>query len=98
MSDSTVNANPPAANGDSRERVAHLKQVVRERAGAAADWAQDRAQVIAETAKEKPLATAGVSAGVAFAGGVLLGLLLAQALQPQPRGWRDRMMDLRPNW
>ena len=97
MTDSTPVANEPTAS-DARVRAAQLKQAVLERADAVSDWAQDRARLIADTAKEKPLAAAGVSAGAAFAAGLVFGLLLAQALQPPPRSWRDKVMDLKPGW
>jgi hypothetical protein len=89
----------PAANGDARTgKVVQLRQAVSERAGAVSDWAQGQARALANTAKEKPLATASVSAGTAFAFGVVVGLLLARAATPPEPDWKDRLMALKPSW
>jgi hypothetical protein len=51
---------------------------VRERLDEARTWAGERQQAVAGVFRERPLAVAGVSTGVAFAAGVVLGLLIGR--------------------
>lgn len=95
---STTNgASAPHEEGRSG-KVVQMRQAVQARAGALSDWAQDRAKGLAATAKERPLAAAGVSAGTAFAFGVVVGLLLSRAAAPPEPDWKERLMQLKPNW
>ncbi|HTK36694.1 MAG TPA: hypothetical protein VL358_15595 [Caulobacteraceae bacterium] len=86
----------PPAEKPATAKVVQLRAAVQERAGALNDWAHDQARTLATTAREKPLAAAGVSAGAAFAAGLVLGLLIARA-GPEP-SWKERILDLRPHW
>ena len=58
-------------------KAAQLKKAVEERAAAAKDWASDQTEVLRDTVSTRPLTSIGVSAGTAFAAGLVLGILLA---------------------
>ena len=90
----------PGANGsqDPTRKVVQMRRTVQQKAEALNGWAQDQARAFANTAKEKPLATAGVSAGTAFAAGLVVGLLLSRTAPPPKPTWRDRLMELKPHW
>ncbi len=100
MSDAaSSDTNEVSANGDAPAgKVVQLRQAVSDRAGAVSDWAQGQAKALANTAKEKPLTAAGVSAGTAFALGLVMGLLLARAATPPEPDWKDRLMRFKPDW
>ena len=96
-------ANPSVAKPDPEDaaaaasaKVVQLRDAVQERADALNGWAHDQARALATTAKEKPLAAAGISAGAAFAAGLVLGLLLARPA-PEP-SWKERILELKPHW
>jgi ElaB/YqjD/DUF883 family membrane-anchored ribosome-binding protein len=89
-------AAPAPAENPATAKVVQLRAAVQERAGALNDWAHDQARTLATTAREKPLAAAGVSAGAAFAAGLVFGLLIARA-GPEPT-WKERILELRPPW
>ncbi len=55
-----------------------LRRAVTERAGQAKEWALDQTEVIRDTVQTKPFVAVGVSAGTAFAAGLVLGILLAR--------------------
>lgn len=61
------------------EAAAHLKKSVEERAAAARHWAADQGEVIRGQVTERPFVAVGISAGTAFAAGLVLGVLLASA-------------------
>ena len=77
-------------------KVVELRAKVQEGADALNGWAHDQARAITATARDRPLAAAGISAGAAFAAGLVLGLLLTRAA-PEPN-WKQRFLDLKPNW
>ena len=58
-------------------RILEFKQALHDKTAAVGGWATERAGAVRETAAGRPLATAGISAGAAFVGGLALGLLLA---------------------
>lgn len=89
-----------APNGarDPNSKVVQMRRTMQQKAEALNGWAQGQARALATTAKEKPLATAGVSAGTAFAAGLVLGLLLTRSAPPPKPTWKDRLMELKPNW
>ena len=64
-----VHADGPAA--DARGKL-------EERARALKSWAGDQGQAVAGAVREKPLAVAGVSAGAAFAAGLVFGYLIGR--------------------
>ena len=77
-------------------KVVQLRAKVQEGADALNGWAHDQARTLTAAAKEKPLAAAGISAGAAFAAGLVFGLLLARAA-PEPT-WKERILELKPRW
>jgi len=84
--DDPLNTGEGAPNSGSRmsreaaERAAaELRKRVEERASAARAWAADRGGALRGQMQERPLATVGVSAGAAFAAGLVLGVLLASS-------------------
>ena len=81
---------------DAAAKVVHLRQAVEEGAEALNGWAHDQAQALAGAARQRPLTAAGVSAGAAFAAGLVLGLVLARAA-PEP-SWKERILELKPHW
>jgi len=111
MPEAAAPTNPPASNPSTdapidgasaaaaaSEKVIRMKHSVQEKAEALNGWAHDQARAIAGAAKDRPLATASVSAGTAFAAGLVLGLLLGRAAPPPRPSWRDRLMEMRPPW
>ena len=58
-------------------KAAQLKKAMEERATAARAWAGDQTEVLRDTVATRPLTSIGVSAGTAFAAGLVLGVLLA---------------------
>jgi hypothetical protein len=62
---------------DPSARILQFKQAFQDRTAAVGGWASERAGAVKETAAGRPLATAGISATAAFAGGLALGLLMA---------------------
>jgi ElaB/YqjD/DUF883 family membrane-anchored ribosome-binding protein len=63
---------------EAAERAAQLRQILEDKAGAAKDWASDQTEVLRDTVSTRPLTSIGVSAGAAFAAGLVLGVLLAR--------------------
>lgn len=61
------------------ETAAQLQRAVQERAEEARRWAADQTEVIRGQVVERPFAAVGVSAGAAFAAGVIVGVLLARS-------------------
>jgi ElaB/YqjD/DUF883 family membrane-anchored ribosome-binding protein len=66
-----------SARDKAAETAAQLRRTVEERTAAAKHWAADQSEVIREQVVERPLIAVGVSAGAAFAAGLVLGVLLA---------------------
>lgn len=67
-------------NREAAERAAaDIRRRVEESAAAARTWAVDQSQAIRGQVTERPLAAVGVSAGAAFAAGLVLGVLLASS-------------------
>lgn len=58
------------------ETAAQIKKTVNESAAAAKHWAADQSEVIRGQVTERPFIAVGVSAGTAFAAGLVLGVLL----------------------
>jgi len=58
------------------ETAAQLKKNMEERAAQAREWAAREGEVIRGQVVERPLFAVGVSAGMAFAAGLVLGVLL----------------------
>ena len=58
------------------ETAAQLRRSVEEHAAAAREWATREGEVLRGQVVERPLTTIGVSAGAAFAAGLVLGVLL----------------------
>ena len=59
-------------------KAAQLKKVVEERTAAAREWASDQTEVLRDTVSTRPLTSVGISAGAAFAAGIVLGVLLTR--------------------
>ena len=59
-------------------KAAQLKKAMEERAAAAKVWASDQTDVLRDTVSTRPLVSVGISAGAAFAAGVVLGVLLTR--------------------
>ena len=57
-------------------KAAQLRKAVEERASAAKAWAGDQTEVLRDTVATRPLTSISVSAGAAFAAGLVLGVLL----------------------
>ena len=60
------------------EKAGQAKDWAGDRAGVARDWALDQSDVIRDTVQTKPFISVGVSAGSAFAAGLVLGILLTR--------------------
>ena len=71
----TTTSNPQGA--PSGARILQFKQALHDKTAAVSGWAAEKAGSVRGKAAERPFATAGVSAGAAFVGGLALGLLLA---------------------
>ena len=61
------------------EKAGVAKEWATDRSGAARDWALDQSDVIRDTVQTKPFISVGVSAGSAFAAGLIIGILLARS-------------------
>ena len=61
-------------------KIVQLKEALQEKTGAVTGWASGRADAMRGVAAQRPLATAGISAGAAFLGGIAVGLLLSGQL------------------
>lgn len=67
-------------NRETAERAAaELRRRAKESAEAARVWATDQSEALRGQVAERPLAAVGVSAGAAFAAGLVLGILLASS-------------------
>lgn len=82
---------PGTVAGDTLNAGARFADEAKVRARAAKDWAEDVPGRAAAVVRANPATAVGVSAGVAFAAGVVLGLLLIQRNQPSAR---ERFVDL----
>lgn len=60
--------------------VDKARAAVADRAEAVSDWAGQRGEALRGAVADKPLAAVGISAGAAFAAGLLVGILVAKAL------------------
>lgn len=67
---------------DPSARILQFKQALHDKTAAVGGWASQRAGAAKQTAAGHPFATAGLSAGAAFAGGLALGLLMAGRMGP----------------
>lgn len=65
-----------------QERATHtadqVRRTVGEQSAAAREWAADQADVLRDTVQTRPFISVGVSAGSAFAAGLIVGVLLAR--------------------
>lgn len=77
--------------------VVRMKQAVQDRAKSVSGWAGEQARAVDRTIHERPVAVASISAGTAFAVGLLLGLLLPrpQISRPDLSRVTDGLMHLR---
>jgi ElaB/YqjD/DUF883 family membrane-anchored ribosome-binding protein len=67
-------------NREAAERAAaEIRKRVEEGAAAARTWAADQSAVLRGQVAERPLAAVGISAGAAFAAGLVVGILLASS-------------------
>ena len=67
-------------NREAAERAAaEIRKRVEEGAAAARTWAADHSEQLRGQVVERPLAAVGISAGAAFAAGLVLGVLLASS-------------------
>ena len=67
-------------NREAAERAAaELRKRVEDGAAAAKTWATDQGEVLRGHVTERPLAAVGISAGAAFAAGLVVGILLASS-------------------
>jgi ElaB/YqjD/DUF883 family membrane-anchored ribosome-binding protein len=65
-------------NREAAERAAaEIRKRVEDGAAAARSWASDHGEQLRGQVAERPLAAVGVSAGAAFAAGLVIGVLLA---------------------
>ncbi|HTK34124.1 MAG TPA: hypothetical protein VL358_02405 [Caulobacteraceae bacterium] len=68
-----------SAKEKAAETAAQLRRTVEERAAQAREWAMREGEVLRGQVTERPLTTVGISAGAAFAAGLVLGVLLASS-------------------
>jgi ElaB/YqjD/DUF883 family membrane-anchored ribosome-binding protein len=61
------------------ETAAQMRRAVEERAAQAREWALKEGEVIRGHVHERPLTSVSISAGAAFAAGLVLGVLLASS-------------------
>ncbi len=85
MSDIYKDSGAAGAAPDTRKKdigaaVDKAKAAVADRAEAVSDWAGQQSEALRGAVAEKPFAAVGISAGAAFAAGLLVGLLVAKAL------------------
>lgn len=85
MSDIYKASGPASGSADTGKTdigaaVGKAKAAVADRAEAAVDWAGQQGEALRGAVADKPFAAVGISAGAAFAAGLLVGLLLAKAL------------------
>ncbi len=66
-----------SAKDKAAETAAQLRKTVEERAAQAREWAARESEVLRGQVVERPFIAVGVSAGTAFAAGLILGVLLA---------------------
>jgi ElaB/YqjD/DUF883 family membrane-anchored ribosome-binding protein len=60
------------------ERANAARDWAGERASVAREWASDQTDALRDTVQTRPFIAVGVSAGTAFAAGLVLGILLAR--------------------
>lgn len=66
------------------------------------EWAQERNDALRHLMRDRPIASAGVSAATAFIAGLILGVLLERAVEAtEDRQWQKRLRAAKshlPNW
>ncbi len=67
------------AKDKAAETAAQLRRSVEERAAQAREWAHREGDVLRGQVTERPLTAVGISAGTAFAAGLIFGVLLASS-------------------
>ncbi len=67
-----------SAQERAQQTAEQVRRAVGEQSAAAREWAADQADVLRDTVQTKPFIAVGVSAGSAFAAGLILGVLLAR--------------------
>ena len=91
-----------AARGKLRETAEDVGERAAEAGDAGKAWAADRNDALRGLMRERPIASAGVSAVTAFVGGLILGILLERAFeQTEERQWQKRLRAAKshlPNW
>ena len=60
------------------DQAAAAKDWAGDRAGVAKDWALDQSDVLRDTVQTRPFVSVGISAGAAFAAGLIIGILLTR--------------------
>ena len=60
------------------DKASAAKDWANEQANVARDWAADQTDVLRDTVQTKPFVSVGISAGTAFAAGLVIGILLAR--------------------
>lgn len=61
-------------------RILQFRDSLKAKTEAMSEWAHDRAGKMRGVVEQRPMATAGISAGAAFIGGLAIGLLVAGRL------------------
>lgn len=105
MTDATLKAARHKVAGAGR-KVRDSAAAARERVEAAGvlsqDWAAERNDALRHLMRDRPIASAGVSAATAFIAGLVLGVLLERAVEAtEERQWQKRLRAARshlPNW
>lgn len=69
-------ANADKAGG----KILQFRDTLKAKTEAVSEWAHDRAGRMRGVVEQRPVATAGLSAGAAFVGGLAIGLLVAGRL------------------
>lgn len=67
-----------SAQERARQTADQVRRTANEQSAAAREWAVDQADVLRDTVQTKPFVAVGISAGGAFAAGLILGILLAR--------------------
>ena len=68
-----------SAKDKAAETAAQVRRAVEERAAQAREWALKEGDVLRGQVTERPLTSVSISAGAAFAAGLVLGVLLASS-------------------
>ena len=72
----TAAAMARGAASKAADKAVEVRKVVEEGATVAREWAGDQTDVLRDTVQTRPFVSVGVSAGTAFAAGLVLGILL----------------------